>query len=129
LGYDLTKPKPVAQKVITNTRVELSASAYKLEGDSVSYNSSFVLYGQLEGSRWDDRSCYCILEIEVCETSADSIHKNWGLNASYFGRLELEQLGHKEKLRRRRYRYAQHWRMSLVFEKVLKHLGVQIDVL
>ena len=43
LGYDPAKPKPVAQKVITNTRVELPASAYKLEGGSVSYNPSFFL--------------------------------------------------------------------------------------
>jgi hypothetical protein len=32
----------VPQKVITNSRLELPASAYKLEGGSVSYNSSFV---------------------------------------------------------------------------------------
>ena len=36
LGYDPAKPKPVAQKVITNTRIELPASAYKLEGGNVS---------------------------------------------------------------------------------------------
>jgi hypothetical protein len=36
LGYDPAKPKPVAEKVISNTRIELPASAYKLEGPSVS---------------------------------------------------------------------------------------------
>jgi hypothetical protein len=36
LGYDPAKPKPVEEKVITNTRIELPASAYKLEGGSVS---------------------------------------------------------------------------------------------
>jgi len=36
LGYDPAKPKPVAEKVISNTRIELPASAYRLEGPSVS---------------------------------------------------------------------------------------------
>lgn len=37
LGYDPAKPnKPVQQKVITNTRIELPASAYKLKGGDVS---------------------------------------------------------------------------------------------
>jgi len=36
LGYDPAKPKIAEKKVITNSRVELPASAYKLEGGNVS---------------------------------------------------------------------------------------------
>jgi hypothetical protein len=36
LGYDPAKPQVAPAKVITNTRVELPASAYKLEGGVVS---------------------------------------------------------------------------------------------
>lgn len=36
LGYDPAKSDPVKPKVVTNTRIELPASAYKLEGPGVS---------------------------------------------------------------------------------------------
>jgi hypothetical protein len=41
LGYDPAKPQVAPAKVITNTRVELPAAAYKLEGGLVSWLTSF----------------------------------------------------------------------------------------
>jgi len=42
-GYDPARPVVVDKRVITNTRVELPASAYRLEGPSVSRLVSLLL--------------------------------------------------------------------------------------
>jgi hypothetical protein len=44
IGYDPAKPA-TKEKVITNTRVELPASAYKLEGPSVCYYFATHTFG------------------------------------------------------------------------------------
>lgn len=46
MGFDPAKPAPLKEKVISNSRVELPASAYTLEGPSVCYffSSAICLY-------------------------------------------------------------------------------------